>query len=188
MFKDAAVLANKQELLDMCVSETIRRLGGTEVTLDEELLEEAAASSLDDARLGDALDLSKRASNCLQDIHTVGELLSYKASELLKISYLGHGTLNEIVLELGKHGLKLMDEKNSKTQAKIDKILLPSRRCLIAIEKLGLSASMYNLVKSFGYNTVNDLYWPLISVRLDGDTVAELCDCLSVQGFPPPLP
>lgn len=52
MFKDAAVLANKQELLDMCVSETIRRLGGIEVTLDEELLEEAAASSLDDASRG----------------------------------------------------------------------------------------------------------------------------------------
>lgn len=186
VFKDEAMLQNRQEFLDTCISGVMRQLSETGVAVDEELLTGAATSSLDSAYLGDVLDLSKRAYNCLRhaDINTMGKLLSRKASELLQIRNLGHGMLNEIVLELGKHGLELMEEEDLETQARIDKILLSARRQLTKVEKLELKAGTYNLIKSLGCNSVEDVYRRCSIPRCDVDTVFELRECLSALGFP----
>lgn len=55
------------------------------------------------------LELSVRASNCLEtvDIQTIGQLISRKESDLLKVRNFGKTTLREIKQKLAKFGLTL---------------------------------------------------------------------------------
>ena len=56
-----------------------------------------------------SLSLGVRAYNCLdgESIHTVGQLVSWKESDLLKVRNFGQTTLDEIKLRLGEIGLNL---------------------------------------------------------------------------------
>ncbi len=59
-----------------------------------------------------ALDLSVRSSNCLTaaNITTVGELLSWDQSNLLKLRSFGKTSLREVKRKLADHGLALQDD------------------------------------------------------------------------------
>lgn len=193
MLCNTAALQNRQEFLDMCVSKTMQQLSEAGVDMDEpvneELLAESATSSLGKVHIRSVLTLKNRLLYILLDnnIHTMGELLLCRASDLLGIRNFGHGLLNEIVTELGKHGLKLMDEEDAKKQARIKKILLPSRKRLTTVEELELSASVYNAVKSSGCDVVDDLYDYRFLSHCDDDAKSEIRACLDLYDFPPPL-
>lgn len=62
---------------------------------------------------GDALELSVRAENCLDDaeIKTVRELLAYTEDDLLKTKNFGLKSLYEITHGLGRFGLALASRK-----------------------------------------------------------------------------
>ncbi len=100
---------------------------GEEVEPQEELLEEEVDEQQDGVnRLLEKpiseLDLSVRASNCLEtiEIQTIGQLVARKESELLKVRNFGKTTLREIKQKLAKMSLALDMEVSAAVGASVD--------------------------------------------------------------------
>ena len=60
------------------------------------------------------LELSVRASNCLESVHvaTVGELVGYTESDLLRVRSFGKTSLREVKKKLSEMGLALGMRRN----------------------------------------------------------------------------
>jgi DNA-directed RNA polymerase subunit alpha len=67
------------------------------------------------------LDLSVRASNCLESakISTVGDLVSYNDSDLLKVRSFGKTSLREVKRKLGDMGMELGMEIPDEVKAEL---------------------------------------------------------------------
>lgn len=61
--------------------------------------------------LVDNLDLSARCMNCLhgENIYSINDLIKRSKANLLKIPNFGEKSLNEIIMNLERHGLSLKD-------------------------------------------------------------------------------
>lgn len=96
--------------------------------LEKELAKEAVKiKEIEDEKFAmpiSVLGLSRRAENCISnfDITTVGELIGYTKSDLLKARNMGNSTIKEISEKLVAIGLKLGDSTVVR-QRKIDEIL-----------------------------------------------------------------
>jgi len=62
----------------------------------------------------DRLNLSIRSRDCLKnmEVETLGDLLEYKKTELLKVPNFGRKSLNEITTVLSLMGITLEEDKN----------------------------------------------------------------------------
>lgn len=126
----------------------------------------------------DELEIEVRTYNCLRwaGIDTVKELLSWKASDVLKIRNLGRHALNDLVMALAEIGLQLAPEDDVADRKKMERILMPSRLRLTTIEQLDLSAETYNALKKVGVKTLGDFsdYCIDMNTIVDGPGVAEI--------------
>ena len=85
--------------------------------LEKELKEELSnISTVEDEKLSMSicdLNLSRRAENCLigNDIRTIGELIGYTRSDLIRFRNLGNNSIQDITEKLSTMGLSLGDGK-----------------------------------------------------------------------------
>ena len=85
--------------------------------LEKELKEELSnISTVEDEKLSMSicdLNLSRRAENCLivNNIRTIGELIGYTRSDLIRFSNLGNNSIQDITEKLSTMGLSLGDGK-----------------------------------------------------------------------------
>jgi hypothetical protein len=72
----------------------------------------------------DELDLSVRSHNCLKsaNIATVGDLVQWSGSNLLRIPNLGRRSLRDIIETLASMGLSLSPQSNHATPLPLDKV------------------------------------------------------------------
>ena len=85
--------------------------------LEKELKEELSnISTVEDEKLSMSicdLNLSRRAENCLivNNIRTIGELIGYTRSDLIRLRNLGNNSIQDITEKLSTMGLSLGDGK-----------------------------------------------------------------------------
>lgn len=85
--------------------------------LEKELKEELSnISTVEDEKLSMSicdLNLSRRAENCLivNNIRTIGELIGYTRSDLIRFRNLGNNSIQDITEKLSTMGLSLGDGK-----------------------------------------------------------------------------
>lgn len=91
-------------------------------------------------------------------IQTIGQLLARKPSEIYAIRDIGLYDLNNIVVVLARHGLKLPNETTAAEQKKMEEILLPSEMKMSPIVCLGLSLEIYNALGARSCRTVSGVY------------------------------
>ncbi len=114
------------------------------------------------------LMLSKRANNCLAraGIDTVDELLSYTASDLKRIPWLGRVTINELVDRLSEVGFSLRQDEPQLQQSAWTYILLSEggEIYLGATTNLRSRIKQHNSSGNSGWT--KGRRWHILSVRL----------------------